>query len=206
MEDVSFQEYATAKQGPRFPKKILFLFLFLLVLAGIGLVGYGSLKNSVDESVDSIPTSTPSPSPFPSDTPTPTEVVSITPGKGKPTATPTKAAAATTTVTGGASSSIDKTTGLDRATLKVKVLNGSGVAGAAKKVADTLTAAGYVVSGTGNADTFDYEGLTIQVLSTKSKYAPLLKKDLAASYTVSETTTDLASGDGADAVVIVGKE
>lgn len=204
MEEVSFQEYATTKQGPRFPKKLLLVLLFLLVLAGLGFTGYGIL-NSTDSELAATPTDTPIPTEMPTETPTPTIDPSITPGK----LTPTKAASGTPTPSkaqSGGAGSVDKATGLDRADLTVEVLNGGGVAGAAGKMADELEDFGYAIGGTDNTETFDYTDVTIQVKSTKSKYLALLKKDLGATHTIDDATSDLAASHDADAVVIIGKE
>src|SRR3989344_2017795 len=119
MEEMSFQEYATVKQGPKFPRKLLVMLLFLLLLAGLGLIGFGFLNSNETNLADIIPTEAPTPTSFPTDTPVPTggptEAITITPEvkKATPTLKPT-----TSTVSG---SSVDKTTGLDRAALTIKV-------------------------------------------------------------------------------------
>jgi LytR cell envelope-related transcriptional attenuator len=45
--------------------------------------------------------------------------------------------------------------------LAISVLNGSGVPGAAGKIADALTSAGFIHVTTGNAKTYTYTGITI---------------------------------------------
>jgi LCP family protein required for cell wall assembly len=49
--------------------------------------------------------------------------------------------------------------------LRVQVLNGNGVSGAAGKMSETLTSSGFVVESIGNAETRDYELTTIVVPS-----------------------------------------
>ena len=61
------------------------------------------------------------------------------------------------------------------------------------------------MSGTGNADNFDYTGVTIKVKATASNYLSLLKKDLSSDYTVSASTSDLDDSFSSDALVIIGK-
>jgi len=78
--------------------------------------------------------------------------------------------------------------------------------GAAKKVSATLSEVGYTIGKVGNADAFDYTGVTIQVKSTKGNYLEQLKKDLATDYTISSATKDLPSSSTADALVIYGKD
>lgn len=90
---------------------------------------------------------------------------------------------------------------LNRNMLTVNVLNGSGVAGAAGETADTLRDLGYTVETVGNADTYEYEGITIVITKEKEAYLELLKKDLAGKKIQTEIDDDLA----VDAEVIVGK-
>lgn len=200
MDDSAFPKVVSQQPQQRRPKTLLILAVFL-VLLGV-LLFAGSQLLTTKSSEKNAESNKPAPTAIiaPSDTPAPTESPTPTPGKkGTPTLTPspTGKQAATTT-------SVDKATGLDRSTLTVEVQNGSGVSGAASKMSTLLKDAGYTVGTTGNADNFDYQGVTIQVKSTKSKYLPLLKKDVSASYTVTDSSTSLASST-ADAVIIVGK-
>lgn len=94
---------------------------------------------------------------------------------------------------------------LDRAELEVSVLNGSGVVGAANGTAATLRSLGYNVASTGNADKYDYTGITVKVKKDKSDYAELLKKDFAENATGSAVTTSVDDTIPTDAQVIVGK-
>jgi cell division protein FtsL len=101
-------------------------------------------------------------------------------------------------------SPVDKS-GLDRSKLSVTVENGSGVAGTAGKAAKVLQDLGYNVVSTGNADNFNYEGVTIQIKDTQSNFVNLLKKDLANDYTITSGTSDLASDSPTDCIIIIGK-
>lgn len=111
-----------------------------------------------------------------------------------PTATPFPTAAVTPTPTPEA---------LDRGELTINVLNGSGVSGAARGTSETLKDLGYAVKTVGNADEFDYEGITIVIKDEKKEYLDLLKKDLADEKITIETKVDDTLT--VDAEVIVGK-
>jgi len=195
MEDSSFQSpisqfnYASP-EIPKKPKKFFYLIIFLVVLVGFFLIKNLFFGSSKQKDVPSI-TPTPTEYQFPTDTPalSPTAEAEKTP----------------TTPTVNSVNPVDQSTGLDRSTLSVEVQNGSGEAGAASKGADVLKGFGYKISGTGNADNFNYENATIKVKSTKTNFLALLKKDLGFSYTVGTTSADLDSSSTADALVVIGK-
>lgn len=91
---------------------------------------------------------------------------------------------------------------LKRDELTINILNGSGVAGAAKETSTLLKNLGYTIKTVGNAKQFDYTGITILITKEKEMYLEQLKKDLADSgKIVTEIDNDLA----VDAEVIVGK-
>lgn len=194
--------YESSRKGSSNNKRVLFIvggIIILIALVAFAVIATGGKGEGEKTLTPTIaePTSTPIPSP--SQTPTPTE------GKTTPTVTPKASptpAKGTPTPTG--TSSTDKTSGLDRANLKVAVLNGSGEAGAATKASDALKKLGYDVVSSGNADNFDYTDTQIQVKSTKKTYLSLLKSDLSGTYTIGSATADY-TGTSADAVVIVGK-
>lgn len=100
---------------------------------------------------------------------------------------------------------IDKTTGLDRSLLSIAVRNGSGEVGSASKASDVLKSFGYHVVSVGNADSFDFQNLSIELKTTKSQYLDLLKKNLGLSYTIGSASANLSASASADAVVTVGK-
>lgn len=93
----------------------------------------------------------------------------------------------------------------DRSKITLIVENGSGVEGAAGKVADYLKEKGYSISKTQNADNYKYEDITIKIKDSVKIYLNLLKKDLSEDYEVKSTSSDLPSDSSADAVIIVGK-
>jgi hypothetical protein len=192
MDDSSYQAPFIEGRRRRSPKRrmiISIIVVFLLILIGIGSIQF--LGNTFTGSVTPTPTPEPTPIVFPTDvptaTPSPAVKVSVT-----PTVTPKP-------------SSLDPKTKLERSALRVLVENGSGVVGAANKIAQTLKTAGYTIVGTQNADAFTYEDVTISVKPDKAAYLPLLKQDLSNEYTVGATNTTFAASTSADAVVIVGK-
>lgn len=197
MEDSSFQSPVnqfnySSPEMPKKPKKFIYVIIFLVIIVAFFLTKnlfFGSSKQKPEPSV----TPTPTEFQFPTDTPTPS--VSPTTEVSIPTAVPTTKSI----------NPVDASTGLDRSTLSVEVQNGSGEAGVAGKAADVLRGFGYKISGTGNADNFDYQNTTVRVKSTKSNFLALLKKDLGFSYTVGSTSADLDSSSTADALVIIGK-
>lgn len=99
----------------------------------------------------------------------------------------------------------EPTPDLDRADLSIRVLNGSGVAGAAGDIADILRELGYTVSGTGNADNYDYEGITINISEADEEFLDLLESDLEESATASAVTSSVSASLATGAQVIVGK-
>jgi len=210
MEDLESSQSSnlySKKKGGNTTKLVIML---LLILAFIGAVAYGGMQFlGQNESANTTPSPTPTAYVFPTDPPTPTEAsasptltVKVT-SKVSPTAATGKTPTPTIKVS---SDTVDKTSGLDRKTLNVEVLNGSGTPGAGKKAADLLTGLGYKVVSTGNADSYDYATTEISTKSTKKTFLPVLEKDLSAAYTVKSDTTPLTASSSADARVIVGKK
>lgn len=194
MDETAFPR-ATHMSGRRRPKAFLILIgvlvlLGLLVYAGTRFLGTGS--ENPEEEGEVLPTaviapsSTPGPSPD-KETPTPTEEAEEE--EEDEDVTPTKSAGSTT---------------LDKSSLVIQVLNGSGISGEAGKVQASLEDLGYTDVTTGNADSFDYEDLTISVKSTKANFLKALETDLSDSYTIGDTDTSLASSEY-DVVIIVGQ-
>jgi hypothetical protein len=95
--------------------------------------------------------------------------------------------------------------GLDRSKLSVIVQNGSGIEGVAGKAEDILKELGYNVTSTGNADNYNYQGVTIKVKKEKSNFLNLLKKDLSKNYTIITASSDLPPDFPTGAVIIIGK-
>lgn len=190
-------EEAPLESVPTFPppkRKINKKFIYVVLAVILALLIFFAFKilGSTNENINNKP-ETPTPTDFPvetsipspSDSPTPSLTNTPTP---KPTINP-----------------VDTQTGLDRSKLSVTVQNGSGEAGAASKGSDTLKNLGYNVVGTGNANNFEYQNVSIQVKSGKGDYLNLLKKDLGFTYTVGSTSANLSNGFSSEALVIIGK-
>jgi len=95
--------------------------------------------------------------------------------------------------------------GLDRSKLSVTVENGSGIEGVAGKAANILKEVGYNVTTIGNADNYDYKGVTIKVKKEKGNFIDLLKKDLSKNYTINSASSDPQPTSATDALIIIGK-
>ncbi len=84
--------------------------------------------------------------------------------------------------------------------LRVQVLNGNGVSGAAGKMSDTLQASGFEVESIGNADSRDYEQTTIVVPSGSSNGGVIVSE-------LGFGVVEFGDVDnGYDAIVIVGAD
>ncbi|KKR91004.1 MAG: hypothetical protein UU42_C0025G0001 [Candidatus Woesebacteria bacterium GW2011_GWA1_41_13b] len=92
-----------------------------------------------------------------------------------------------------------------RADLKVQVLNGSGVAGAAAKAKEFLEGLGYVDVAAGNADG-DFAETEIEIKDDKKSALEMLKKDLETDYTLSDTIGVLDESSDYDVVITLGAE
>lgn len=101
---------------------------------------------------------------------------------------------------------ISPTTAIERKDLKIKILNGSGIAGRAGEASDALEELGYEIIATGNAGSFDYEETVIEIKEEKKDFLSLLTNDLKSVYTVSSKESLLSDDEEADVVVIIGKE
>lgn len=93
---------------------------------------------------------------------------------------------------------------LNRADWSFEVLNGSGIAGEAKKTADKLTSLGYVVVKTGNADKDTYIENALFVRAGKESDADLLLADLKTNFSIASISGTLTEGT-ASARLIIGK-
>ena len=94
---------------------------------------------------------------------------------------------------------------LERSELTVSILNGSGTAGAARGVSSTLNGLGYTIGPIGNADRFNYQGLTIHVTQENSAYLPLLEKDLKDANPNASISASIDDSIATEAEVIVGR-
>lgn len=95
---------------------------------------------------------------------------------------------------------------LDRTEVSIKILNGTGIPGAAGEMAEVLEAAGWQGIKTGNADSYDYEQSVIQIKESKKDYLSLLVADLSSDYSISEETEVLAADADFDVLITLGKD
>lgn len=97
-------------------------------------------------------------------------------------------------------------TDVDKTSLKMQILNGSGVTGAAGKVAEVLKKAGYKNIDTANAATYDAQGIKIQVKDGKTSLGELIKKDLADDYEDITVKDTLDEDSKYDVIITRGKQ
>ncbi len=104
--------------------------------------------------------------------------------------------------------SIIPTPGLNplvRSEWSFEVLNGSGVTGAAKKVADKLKEMGYQVVKVGNAEKDDYNSSQIFISSTFKDKVDLLVADIKDAIKIASIAGELKDS-SASARIIIGKD
>jgi len=97
-------------------------------------------------------------------------------------------------------------TSLKREDVKVQVLNGSGVSGAAGKVKTLLEGLGYKDVDTGNASSTDVAVTEVSVKESKKEFVKLVIKDLAKSYEAVEASKPLVASSKYDIVITLGKK
>lgn len=175
--------------NPQKPKRtgLIFVLVFIVILAAIGVYVFGASTKK------SVPIISPTP------TQAPTLIPVITESEISPTATSVSPTAKPKTTP----SPTPKTSSTERSSLEITVLNGSGTAGAAKNISSYLEGLGYTIKSVGNADNYNYEGLTVNVSKEKSSYLTMLKKDLAEKS--SSISAQVVSSLTVDAEVIIGK-
>jgi len=89
--------------------------------------------------------------------------------------------------------------------LKIKVLNGSGIAGKATDVKNILKDKGYGEIITDNADSFDYVKTEVQIKKFYSQAVSMLKTDLK-DYLTDFKESALDASSTADLILIVGRD
>lgn len=94
---------------------------------------------------------------------------------------------------------------LNRAELSFEVLNGSGVKGEAKRVADLLIELGYKVTKTGNADKDDYAQSELIIGSSLEDKANLIVADLKDIIRIASVSATLKESTPSGRIII-GKE
>ncbi len=118
--------------------------------------------------------------------------------KGEPTPTPDYANTITPSPTAVPESTLDLTE------YPINVKNGSGVSGQAGVVKDLLTDAGFEVSGTGNASSYDFTKTVIKAKADVSEeFLTKLSEILSKDY-VLDTNQSLAASSTNEVEVIVG--
>jgi len=90
---------------------------------------------------------------------------------------------------------------INKEEFSIRVLNGSGVPGAASETAEKLRGQGFQVNFVGNADSFNYQRTVIQYKEGKEKEA-----ELVASFFPESSEVTVAEGLKEDVVVIFGKD
>jgi len=197
--DTQFSNFTQYPKTASSPKKRAFIYLgvFVLLIAGAILLGNSLLSSSNDQSKSVTPTPASTiETTAPTEQPTPTEAVQAT---TKPSPTVSTKTTPTPTV-----SPKSTTSPAQSKSLQIEVLNGSGVSGEAIRAASLLKAAGYSITGTGNADAFTYQETVIQIKKSKASLGSQLKKDLSGTYVVDPVIQTLAETSASDAIVVLG--
>lgn len=89
---------------------------------------------------------------------------------------------------------------------KIWILNGSGKAGEAKKLADLLADKGFNIIKTGNADNYDYENTFIKAKEKiEQEFTDKIKEELKDEYKIAKDE-NLEATESADVIIIIGKE
>jgi hypothetical protein len=187
MEEISYTGANSAVRRKPSKRLILFGTFFVIILLLLGSVAYFVTSGGEENNQESITLDQREESEVSEAIPTeePEETEAPTPTK-EPTPGPT-----------------ESTT--NRANIRVAIQNGSGVAGVAGEAAAILREAGYNVVSTGNADSFDYQDVTIQVKAARRSALSGLQSALSEEYTIGETSSDLSADATYDALVIIGQ-
>ena len=172
---------ATQITTKKMPLKGIIFFAVSFIITFIGL--YFLSKMNINWNINGLKLPTFSmPSLFKSSTPTPE------PSPTEAAPTPTLAPA------------------IDRTTVRIKVLNGSGIPGKASDVKEFLNSKGYEEILTGNADSFEYETTVVQIKKeNNSELQKLISQDIASQVT-KPTFDALDEDEASDIVIIVGTD
>ena len=95
---------------------------------------------------------------------------------------------------------------VNRSEASVRVLNGSGVAGAAAALKDFLEGRGWTVDKIGNADSSDFTNTVIKFKASFANFQDTLFEDLSSDYSVEVSDDNLEATDSADIEVILGSK
>ncbi|HSX08769.1 MAG TPA: LytR C-terminal domain-containing protein [Candidatus Saccharimonadales bacterium] len=178
-EESPFQQQPAYVGKTSNKRRLITVFFVVLVLIIIGLGALYLLGSSKHEVT---PTN-----------PIPTETM----------ATPTPASSASAQLSATPSAVVSPTA--NPSTVRVSVLNGSGTAGAAGAVADTLKNAGFTNVTTGNANAFTYTGITVTVKKKESSELPQIQKYVESASSNAKVTTKVDDAIPSDIQIIVGK-
>lgn len=181
-EESAFTQPPPSTPKPSNRRKLIIVFIIVLVLLVIGLVALYIIGGTIKR---------PTPAPLP---PTPTALPTLI-----PTVTPSASTSATLTATPSASPTSS------RGTITVSIQNGSGTPGVAQKYATTLKTAGYTKITTGNADNFEYKGVTVHVTKKYKEYLAILEKDVTKADAKAKVSGSVDDTIKTNAEVIVGK-
>ncbi len=193
MSDQPFPTFSSiSDETSRRSRAFIYVAVFLLFIGGAIYIGNQMFGNSSTSKLS------PTPTPLKS-SPTPTHL-SPTPHKEESgISTPSSNLTTTPKPTKKASE-------MEKISLRIQVLNGSGKKGAAGQGATLLRNAGYNVTSVGNAESFDYVKTVVQLKKSKNQFKETLLKDLSRSYTVDPAVQTLAESASVDAIVIIGSE
>ncbi|MEX2028073.1 MAG: LytR C-terminal domain-containing protein, partial [Candidatus Curtissbacteria bacterium] len=95
---------------------------------------------------------------------------------------------------------------VDKSTIRIRVLNGSGKAGAASAAKDFLEGLGYVVPTIGNAANNDFAKTVITFKASVMNIKDILVSDLSDEYSVTVSDDSLEATDSVDVEVILGAQ
>jgi cytoskeletal protein RodZ len=110
-----------------------------------------------------------------------------------------------TTTNTGTSATTTPTTTIAKSSIKIEILNGSGITGAAATVKTAMETAGLTISYVGNAKNYNYNSTYIYYNSAKEAEARLVNETLSKTRTtVLEASNTIAKN--YDVVIVVGKK
>ena len=95
---------------------------------------------------------------------------------------------------------------VNRSEASVRVLNGSGIAGAAAALKDSLEGKGWTVDKIGNAESSDFTNTVIRFKASFANFQDTLFEDLSSDYSVEVSDENLEATDSADIEVILGSK
>lgn len=95
---------------------------------------------------------------------------------------------------------------IDKTSVKVRVVNGSGVTGKAATVKAFLESAGWKVTSIGNAENSDFAQTEVSVKDTFKSFEDAIISDLSGKYSATAGSKVLEASDSADIEVTVGEK